>query len=162
EPNRAPANQGETFMTHVLATSLLLSRFVLPVALNMPVPADPAQTEKDGFTPLFDGKTLDGWEGNLDYWKVKESMIVGDSPGIRRNEFLCTKQQFGDFELRVTFRILGDETKNSGIQFRSKRVPDDTEVSGYQADIGQEYWGCLYDESRRKKVLVQAPKEPLE
>ena len=30
-------------------------------------------------------------------------------------------------------------------------------VSGYQADIGEKYWGCLYDEARRNKVLVQAP-----
>lgn len=113
------------------------------------------------FISLFDGKSLDGWEGNLDYWKVRDGMIVGDSPGIKHNEFLCTKQEFGDFELRVTFRIVGDETKNSGVQFRSKRVPNNTEVSGYQADVGQNYWGCLYDESRRNKVLVQAPADEL-
>ena len=46
---------------------------------------------------------------------------------------------------------------NSGVQFRSKRVADSSEVSGYQADIGEQYWGCLYDESRRNKVLAQAP-----
>jgi hypothetical protein len=45
---------------------------------------------------------------------------------------------------------------NSGVQFRSKPVPGSHEVEGYQADIGQKYWGSLYDESRRKKVLVQA------
>ena len=49
---------------------------------------------------------------------------------------------------------LKDGEGNSGVQFRSKPVPDSHEVSGYQADIGQQYWGCLYDESRRKKVLV--------
>jgi hypothetical protein len=119
------------------------------------------QKADDGFVPLFDGKTLDGWEGNLEYWKVGDGMIVGISPGIKHNEFLCTKEQFGDFELRVMFRIVGDETKNSGIQFRSKRVPNDTEVSGYQADIGQGYWGCLYDESRRNKVLAPAPADEL-
>ncbi|MBI3466808.1 MAG: DUF1080 domain-containing protein [Planctomycetes bacterium] len=123
--------------------------------------AAPPQTKEDGFVPLFDGKTLDGWEGNLDYWTARDGMIVGDSPGIKHNEFLCTKQEFEDFELRVTFRILGDETKNSGVQFRSKRVPNNKEVSGYQADVGQHYWGCLYDESRRNKVLVQAPAEEL-
>jgi hypothetical protein len=50
---------------------------------------------------------------------------------------------------------------NSGVQFRSKPVPNSHEVSGYQADIGEKYWGCLYDESRRKKVLVQATPESL-
>jgi len=48
---------------------------------------------------------------------------------------------------------------NSGIQFRSQRVAGSSAVSGYQADIGEKYWGCLYDESRRNKVLVQAPIE---
>ncbi len=118
---------------------------------------EPAKSAQDGFRSLFDGKTLDGWEGNRELWLVRDGMIVGDSPGIKRNAFLCTKQEFGDFELHVAFRIVGDETKNSGIQFRSKRVPDSTEVSGYQADVGQQYWGSLYDESRRNKVLVQAP-----
>jgi hypothetical protein len=123
--------------------------------------ADEPKTDKDGFRSLWDGRTLNGWEGHLDYWKVRDGMIVGDSPGIKHNEFLCTKETFADFELRVTFRIMGDESKNSGIQFRSKRVPNNTEVSGYQADIGQGYWGCLYDESRRNKVLVQAPADEL-
>ena len=48
---------------------------------------------------------------------------------------------------------------NSGIQFRSKPVEGSHEVSGYQADMGQQYWGCLYDESRRKRVLAQASPE---
>jgi hypothetical protein len=57
----------------------------------------------------------------------------------------------------VTFKVSGDETKNSGIQFRSERLPNSTEMIGYQADIGQQYWGCLYDEGRREEILVQAP-----
>ena len=51
-----------------------------------------------------------------------------------------------------------DGKGNSGVQFRSVRVPG-TEMSGYQADIGESYWGCLYDESRRNKVLVKASAE---
>jgi hypothetical protein len=124
------------------------------------LPAEPPQGGSEGFVPLFDGKTLSGWEGNMEYWSARDGMIVGKSPGIQHNEFLCTKEQFADFELRVTFRILGDDSKNSGVQFRSKRVPG-TEVSGYQADIGKGYWGCLYDESRRNKVLVHPPAEEL-
>jgi hypothetical protein len=83
-------------------------------------------------------------------------MLVGDSPGIKRNEFLATEKRYANFELRLEFR-LRDGMGNSGIQFRSKRVADSSEVSGYQADIGEKYWGCLYDESRRNKILVQAP-----
>ena len=143
---------------HVVA---MLSGIILLTGVLATSADEPPKTDKDGFVSLFDGKSLDGWDGNLEYWKVRDGMIVGDSPGIKHNEFLCTKKEFGDFELRVTFRVIGDESKNSGVQFRSKRVPNDTEVSGYQADVGQNYWGCLYDESRRRKVLVQAPADEL-
>ncbi len=107
---------------------------------------------------LFDGKSLEGWEGDLELWKVVDGCIVGDSPGIKHNQFLATRQTFSNFELKLEFR-LKDGKGNTGVQFRSKRVPDSTEVSGYQADIGEKYWGCLYDESRRNKVLVQAADE---
>lgn len=112
--------------------------------------------DETAFRPLFNGKDLTGWEGDLSLWKVADSAIVGDSAGIKHNQFLSTKDEFGDFELKLEFR-LKDGVGNSGVQFRTKRVPDSTEVSGYQADIGENYWGCLYDESRRNKILVQAP-----
>ena len=48
-----------------------------------------------------------------------------------------------------------DGKGNSGVQFRSVRVPGH-EMSGYQADIGDGYWGSLYDESSRNKTLVAA------
>ena len=114
-----------------------------------------AQAEQE-FVPLFDGKTLAGWEGDAKLWKVEDGKIVGDSPGIRQNEFLATKKRYADFELRLEFRLRKGEG-NTGVQFRSQRVEGTSEVSGYQADIGEKYWGCLYDESRRNKILVQAP-----
>ena len=121
--------------------------------------ADPGSAVvEEGFVPLFDGKSLAGWEGNEQLWKAEDDMIVGDSQGIKQNEFLATKKSYGDFELRLEFR-LRKGVGNSGIQFRSKRVAGSSEISGYQADIGEKYWGCLYDESRRNKVLVQAPVE---
>jgi hypothetical protein len=65
--------------------------------------------------------------------------------------------------LKVTFKLLGDKAKaNAGVQVRTKRIPNHHEVSGYQADIGQGYWGALYDESRRNKVLAQPDKKLLE
>jgi hypothetical protein len=112
--------------------------------------------DEEGFVPLFNGKDLTGWEGNKELWIVKDGMLVGKSPGIQQNEFLATEKSFGNFELRLEFRMI-DGKGNSGIQYRSKRVPDSTEVSGYQADLGDSYWGALYDESRRNRVL-QAPK----
>lgn len=105
--------------------------------------------------PLFDGKTLDGWEGNLDWFRMEDGAIVGGKldQRIPRNEFLCTKEEFGDFELRLKFKIVG-KGANAGVQIRSRRIPDHHEVSGYQADLGDLFWGCLYDESRRNKVLA--------
>ena len=113
-----------------------------------------AWSDESGFRSLFNGKDLTGWEGDTKLWKVADGAIVGDSAGIEHNQFLVTKEEFGDFELKLEFR-LKDGVGNSGIQFRSKRVENSTEVSGYQADIGENYWGCLYDESRRNKVLVK-------
>ncbi len=106
---------------------------------------------------LFDGKTLKGWEGNLELFRVEQGAIVGGTmkAPIARNEFLCTNAEYDDFELRLKVKLVGDPAKaNAGIQFRSQRIPDHHEVIGYQADMGQGYWGALYDESRRKKVLA--------
>lgn len=115
-------------------------------------------TLEEGFTPIFNGQDLQGWEGQKDLWKVVDGVLVGDSPGIKQNEFLATEKTYSDFELRLEFR-LQNGVGNTGIQFRSKRDPSSTEVSGFQADIGEKYWGCLYDEHRRNKILVQAPVE---
>ncbi len=107
---------------------------------------------------LFNGKSFTGWNGNLQIFRIESGAIVGGSLNdkIARNEFLCTDKEYSDFVLRAKFKLLGDPTKaNAGIQFRSKRIPNDHEVIGYQADMGQNYWGALYDESRRKKVLAQ-------
>ena len=116
---------------------------------------------EEGFLPLFNGKNLDGWEVDTPgLWHAREGIIVGKSPGLKYNDFLRTKKNYSDFILKLSFRML-DGQGNSGVQFRSKPVPGSHEVSGYQADMGQQYWGCLYDESRRKKVLVQAAPESL-
>ena len=109
-------------------------------------------------TSLFDGKTFAGWEGDTKKtWRIEDGAIVGGSleTTVPRNEFLCTTKTFGDFELKVKFKLLGDRKgANAGVQFRTKRIPKHHEVSGYQADVGQGYWGALYDESRRNKVLA--------
>ena len=117
-------------------------------------------------TKLFDGKTLDGWEGDTaKTWRVEDGVIVGGSLDtvVPRNEFLSTKAAYGDFELKVEFKLIGDKEKmNAGVQFRTKRIPNHHEVSGYQADVGQGYWGALYDESRRNKVLAKPDAKVLE
>lgn len=112
---------------------------------------------------LFDGSTFAGWEGNLDWFRIEDGAIVGGSleKEVPRNEFLCTEHTYGDFELTLSFRLKG-EGANAGVQFRTARIPNHHEVSGYQADMGEGYWGCLYDESRRNRILAAPPKETIE
>ena len=126
-------------------------------ASGVALAADKDEKAADGFVAIFDGKTFDGWEGNKDAFRIEEGAIVGGSmkKGLPRNEFLCTTKEYGDFELRLKFKLLGKEA-NGGVQIRSRRVPNNHEVSGYQADLGQSYWGSLYDESRRNKILAKA------
>jgi hypothetical protein len=115
---------------------------------------------------LFDGKTFNGWEGDLNWFRIEDGSIVAGSleKEIPHNYFLCTTKDYSDFELKVEAKLVG-EGPNSGVQFRSRRIPGETEVIGYQADIGGEIgdwatvWGSLYDESRRKKMLVKANDE---
>jgi hypothetical protein len=117
--------------------------------------ADPLPESE--FQPLFNGENLDGWEGDAELWSVRDGMIVGESPGIDHNAFLVAKEEYGDFELRLEFRLVGGEG-NSGVQFRSRQQPDSPQVEGFQADIGPKYFGCLYDEARRDVMLAPAPK----
>lgn len=110
--------------------------------------------------PLFDGETVAGWEGNAYWFRIEDNALVAGrlTEQIPHNEFLCTTQNYDDFELRFEAKLVG-EGNNAGVQFRSKRIPESTEVSGYQADIGEAWnrpvWGALYDESRRRKMLAE-------
>ncbi|HTO04794.1 MAG TPA: family 16 glycoside hydrolase [Opitutus sp.] len=111
--------------------------------------------------PLFDGKSLAGWEGNPGVWRVEDGAIVGGSlTGNPRNEFLTTTRAYRNFVLRLEYRLVGTESfVNGGVQFRSRRIAEpDHEMIGYQADIGAGHTGSLYDESRRKKFLAEASK----
>jgi len=107
---------------------------------------------------IFDGKTLNGWEGDGKVWKVAEGAIVGGSlEGNKQNEFLTTKKSYKDFVLKLEYKLTGTEGFiNSGVQIRSRRTEKPpNEMKGYQADIGKNYTGNLYDESRRNKALIK-------
>lgn len=111
--------------------------------------------------PMFNGKDLSGWDVDTPgIWTINDGVVTGKHNGLKYNDFLRTKKHYRNFVMRLKFRLANGEG-NSGIQFRSKPVPGSHEVEGYQADIGQQYWGSLYDESRRKKILVQATSESL-
>lgn len=111
---------------------------------------------EEGFVPLFDGRTFTGWHGNLDWFRIENETIIAGSleKPIPRNEFLRTDKTYGNFELRLQFQLLGGDAANAGVQIRTAEIPDHHEVSGYQADMGNGWWGCLYDESRRNRVLA--------
>lgn len=124
----------------------------------------PADRESHGMIPLFDGESFDGWEGNLAHFRIEKGAIVaGDSENpISQNEFLCTTEEFDDFELELEFKMIGAEM-NSGVQIRSKRIPESSHVSGYQADLGNPtFWGSLYDESRRNRLLASSDPETID
>lgn len=129
------------------------------LVLGWTVPLVGAEGE---FVKLFDGKSFQGWEGNLEMFRIEDGAIVGGTleKKIPHNEFLCTKKEYDDFELRLKFKLQGEKV-NAGIQIRSRRIPNHHEVIGYQADLGQNYWGALYDESRRRKVLARPKAEEL-
>jgi hypothetical protein len=110
---------------------------------------------------LFDGKSFDGWDGDTrNIWRIEEGCFVAGTldKKIARNEFLATTKSYGDFVLRLKFKLLGDSKKgfvNSGVQLRSQRIPNNHEMIGYQADLGDPtWWGAIYDESRRNKVMA--------
>lgn len=111
-------------------------------------PADEA-----GFVPLFNGKDLDGWEGNADLWAVQDDAIVGRSPGMKQYDFLTTTRTFEDFVLRFQIQLV-DGNGNTGLLYRAKRVPDSDLVSGYQADFAPGKHGNLFDEARRSRILA--------
>jgi hypothetical protein len=113
--------------------------------------------------PLFDGKTFTGWEGDTKTtWRIEDGAITAGSLDKTqpRNEFLSTTKEYENFELTVKWKLEGTEGfVNGGVQFRTKRIPNHNEVSGYQADLGAGYDGALYDESRRNKVLAKPSEE---
>jgi 3-keto-disaccharide hydrolase len=115
------------------------------------------ETEPDdnaGFVSIFDGKTLDGWDGDTRFWRVENGEIVGETTPenvVKQNNFLIWRGgTVRDFELKVEFRISGT---NSGIQYRSAEVPAIGKwvLKGYQADIdfAGQYVGNVHDERGR-------------
>jgi len=107
-----------------------------------------------GFKRLFDGKTLKGWKGRKTLWKVVDGVIVGQTRAdakLKHNDFLYTEKEYGDFELRLKYKLTNH---NSGVQIRSK-VHKDFRVTGYQADMAEKrYTGILYGEGMGRGILA--------
>jgi hypothetical protein len=117
-----------------------------------------------GYVSIFDGESFEGWEGNFDHFRIEDGAIVGGSlqKELSHNEFLCSEKEYSDFELRLKVKLVGDPANaNAGIQILSRRIPNHHEMIGYQADMGQRFWACLYDESRRKRILAKPDPQDL-
>lgn len=123
---------------------------------------EPATDDDPDFKAIFDGKSLDGWEGDPTYWRVEDGAIVGEvTPAtlLKRNSFLIWRGgQVGDFELKIDYRITRDG--NSGVNYRSEFVPHGDApwaMRGYQADIdGQNrYTGQNYEERGRTFLALR-------
>jgi hypothetical protein len=114
---------------------------------------------------LFDGKTFKGWVGDTNKtWRIKDGAFVGGSlegDKVPQNEFLRTTESYTNFVLRLKVKLLGKSGfVNGGVQVRSKpATKPPNEMIGYQADAGEGWWGALYDETRRNKVLVKPDPE---
>jgi 3-keto-disaccharide hydrolase len=123
---------------------------VVVIALLAAAPA----AAQDGWRPLFNGKTLDGWvqmNGTAPY-AVVDGAIVGTTVVDSPNSFLGTREEFGDFILEYEAKL--DAPMNSGVQVRGISSPAvmNGRVRGYQIEIDptdRAWTGGLYDEARR-------------
>ena len=115
--------------------------------------------QKEQWTNLFDGKTLNGFKqlGGKAKYEAKNGEIVGTTVKDTPNSFLATEQDYGDFILELELNVA--EGMNSGIQFRSLSKPDykNGTVHGYQVEVdpSDRAWsGGIYDESRRDWLYI--------
>jgi len=146
-----------------LAAALLGASFTLPLAAQDAArdEAGPEPTLIDDlaeFRPLFDGKSLEGWDGDPDFWRVEDGAITAETTADhqpKENTFLIWRGgDISDFHLKLEYKIVGG---NSGIQYRSFEVPDKKwVVGGYQGDFeaGDNYSGILYGE-RFRSILCE-------
>jgi len=115
--------------------------------------------DEEGFVPLFDGKTLDGWHvlpgGN---WEIKDGVVVGTSPRTEgRHGLLMTDKVFKDFTVRLKFKALKG---NSGFYFRVEEVKSGVGAHGFQAEIADQGGiGGLYETGGRAWVVQPKPEK---
>lgn len=119
-----------------------------------------SQENEKGFVNIFDGKTLNGWEGDPTYWRVENGNLVGEiTPQtlLKTNSFIIWKgEEPANFELKGEFNIT--EKGNSGINYRSAKLPDiPYALKGYQADIdgANRYTGQNYEERGRTTLAYR-------
>ena len=133
---------------------VVLSLFAMLVAGVQQTAFAGSASASDGWVPLFNGKDLTGWDGDLRLWSVKDGVIHGETTEqnpARNNTFLVWRGGSSkDFELKIKFRI---RNGNSGIQYRSKEF-DKWRIAGYQAEVvNGDTAGFLYHEAGRASLV---------
>ena len=116
--------------------------------------------DNDGWTALFDGKTLKGWrvaakpeDVEKNYWTVQDGVITCDSRGRAKHNYvwLLSAREYGDFDLKMKVRSFRESTGNSGVQVHSRYDDEAFWMDGPQVDIhppGSFRTGLIYDETR--------------
>lgn len=129
--------------------------------------AEDSSSAEDGFVQIFNGKTLDGWEGDTTYWRVENGSLIGEingsTPVPKANTFMIWKGgEPADFELTLEYQI--SAKGNSGVQYRSHKVEGvPYGLSGYQFDIdgNNTYTGQNYEERARSIIAFRGQKVTL-
>ncbi len=145
-------------MNHLTRRRLLSTAPVMLEGMRLfaqaPTAAPVPPLPESGFRPIFDGRTLSGWDADPDFWRVDGGAIVGETTPAhqpKQNIFCIWRGgRPADFEFKAQYRITGG---NSGFQYRSVERGDIAKwvMEGYQADIDaqQLYTGQLYEERGR-------------
>jgi hypothetical protein len=162
------SNSRRHFVAALLASSACSRLYGQQTEPFVPKQSDRPQIldgDEPGFRSIFDGKSLEGWEGDPKYWRVADGVMIGEiTPEtiIRSNTFIIWRGGAPeDFELKVDYRITSGG--NSGVNYRSVVVPDPVTpanrfaMRGYQCDIdGQNrYTGNNYEEKGRLFLAVR-------
>jgi hypothetical protein len=155
-------------LVSTLRTSVAAVAVALSCMGTAPAPPDAAPPEgakldasgrpaTPGWTPLF-GTDLAGFKYQPEFWRVEAGVLIGSTPGGPEHHYLYTeKADYADFELHADVKLLGN---NSGVCIRIAPTSFD-DVPGYQVDMGEGYWGSLWDE-RGRGMLAKYPKEDVD
>ena len=110
----------------------------------------------DGWVHLLDGNDLTGWKAEKEYWTLKDGLLHGEYKGGPKHHYMYSDKEYADFELHALVKMSGKDA-NSGVCIRTKPTDFDN-APGYQVDMGDGYWGCLWDE-RGDNMVAPFPKE---
>jgi putative heme-binding domain-containing protein len=110
--------------------------------------------EDASWTGLFDGKQRTNWTYDPNHWNLKDGVLIGRADDLPQSSWVLSKTSYRDFEIEFDVFM---PNGNSGFQFRSKTDAEKPDPVGYQADIGQGYWGSLYATDGRELLAAAAP-----